>query len=74
MIDTKTGEKINWRSARDKYGALRAGQLWIKRDTRREMRIHSRDRDNCWRVCFAIGTRSHVLKERDIFKYYERTA
>lgn len=70
---------MNWTIGREKYGKIRPGQMWKKRDIGRRMRVVHRNGDDCWTVCFEspagggnIGVKSHILKQRDIYKYYDR--
>ncbi len=65
---------MNHRIGRQKYGPLRNGQYWKKIDTGRVMVIVARTSDDCWSVTFLQGgtNKAHHLKERDIYKYYEK--
>lgn len=65
---------MNWRTVREKTGTVRAGQYWKKSDTGRIMQVRGKNTDNCWTVQYeGHGTNnSHYLKERDIYKYYEK--
>lgn len=64
----------NWRIGREKYGQIRSGQFWKKIDTGRVMRICGKNVNDCWTVHYVAGGRNsdHVLKMRDIYKYYDR--
>jgi hypothetical protein len=65
---------MNFSQGREKYGAVRAGQIWMKADVKRCMTVIARQGDNTWRVAFDNKTRksSHKVKERDIYKFYIR--
>lgn len=66
---------VNWAQARDMYGQIKKNQLWKKRDVGRVMMIKAREQNNSWKVCFQSGgdrARTHTIKERDIYKFYEK--
>jgi hypothetical protein len=64
----------NHRVGKEIYGPIRSGQQWIKRDTGIFMTVDHKSGDNCWTVNFAKKSnhRAHHLKERDIYKYYDK--
>lgn len=55
------------------FGPIRRGQWWVKCDTGLLMQIKNSSSDNCWRCHFVGrhgGKASHLLKDRDIIKFY----
>lgn len=70
------GKAHNWRHGRDKHGPIRANQLWRKRDAGILMRIVGRNRNEKWTVDYMkfSSKSSHTLKERDIWKYYDKVS
>lgn len=61
---------------REKYGAVKRGQRWRKIDNGMTMTVICKQADNSWRCAFDSLNRkaSHKMKERVIYKYYERVA
>ena len=55
------------------FGPIRRGQWWVKQDTGLVIKIKNGAGDDCWRVHFPErngGKASHLLKSRDIHRYY----
>jgi hypothetical protein len=76
VISKVEGEKHNWRDGRDVHGPVRANQLWRKRDAGILMRTIARSKNQKWTVDFMKGggKSSHTLKERDIWKFYDKVS
>lgn len=65
---------MNALQGRLKYGEIRSGQYWQKRDNRMIMQVISKQRNGTWRVAFIRknANSSHKVKEMVIYKYYDR--
>lgn len=61
---------------REKYGQVRSGQRWMKRDNGMKMTVLSKQKGDAWRCVFDARNpnSSHKLKEMVIYKYYDRVA
>ncbi len=58
---------------RERFGKIRVGQVWKKRDIGQIMTIISKQGNDSWRVVF-IGRKnaSHKIKQTVIYNYYEK--
>lgn len=67
---------MNSEMGRNKYGKLKSGQRWKKRDIGMVMTIISKASSDSWRVCFDTKTSnaSHKIKEKVVYKFYDRIA
>lgn len=63
---------MKWQLGREKYGKIKAGQRWKKKDTGREMTITGTRRNGSFMALFDNGIKSHTINMRDIYAYYDR--
>ena len=66
----------NWRSGRDKYGKIRGGQVWGKRDSGMVMTIKKKNGGQRWSVVYSSPGHKvcHTIDERIIYHYYDLIA
>lgn len=65
---------MNAEIGRKKYGKIKSGQVWKKRDIGMIMTIVSKADSDSYRVCFDTQSKksSHKIKTMVIYKYYDR--
>lgn len=64
-----TVEPRNWREAREKFGKIRIGQIWMNRAVRNILIVERRDGDK-FRMSDS-RKHTHLVKERDLYKYWD---
>jgi hypothetical protein len=66
--------EFTWQDGRARYGKIKKGQLWRKRDTGWTMRVAKKKNDKFMCANLAAkgtGHGSHTLTQKDIYKYYD---
>jgi hypothetical protein len=64
-----------WREGRELNGDIRRGQTWVKRDCPTfAFTVMKKQEGDSWRCAFSRAGRnsSHKLRDRDIWKYYDK--
>jgi hypothetical protein len=63
--------EFTWQDGRDRFGKIRKGQIWRKRDTGWTMKVAAKNGDKF--SCSPVGRskQAHTLSQKDIYKYYD---